>query len=667
MARSRKKTRYKTRKPARSNPRGVVSISKAGYGFVRTPEGEFFIPASGLHSAADGDFVEISPRHTRAQADHSERPQARIVSVIDRAKDVLVGRYELAEPFGVVIPEDRGVRFDVFTQARDYPHIKTGDIVRVRIVNYPSRNQAATGIIEEVLGHEGESHLDSARIIAAHNFETSFSEAVLAEARACTLDATGALAEGYTDLSERLIFTIDPTDARDFDDALSFEQTKNGYRLGVHIADVSHYVPWNSALDLAARRRATSVYLVDQVLPMLPEALSNKLCSLVPGETRRTMTVDIYMNREYKVQNIDAYPALIRSCKRLSYDEALYRLTSQSASYSASSLTPYTGPESLERALDERLCALGRFAHARQRIRSEEGSLDFDTKELRMRLDDQGDPIGYDIREKTLATSLVEEAMILANVCVAQYLRNHNQPALFRIHERPASDGLSELIAVLQEFDAYAHIAPTRILAGNPFALQDVLSSSRGRNEERLISYLMLRAMQRACYKPYCDAHYGLAEDAYCHFTSPIRRYPDLVVHRMLKARLLGRDGSYEQQVHNLDWLASHSSHMERLAESASRESQEMKLIEYLKDSCGMSFAGLISGVSSHCVYVSLENTAEAMVPLSYLGDEYFSYDGLRHMLIGEDTGSVYRLGQKLQVQLVEADPLERRLIARPS
>ena len=650
-----------------------------GFGFVQTAEGEFFVPEAKMAGAFDGDLVEVAPlpvQNGRKKQPHErkgdlragEKPAARVLRVVDRAHDTLVGRYEVAEPFGVVVPEDTRIPYDIFTMRADNPEIEDGSLVRVRITAFPTRNTAATGAIEEVLGRADDESVAVELVIARHKLETAFSEGTLAEARAAVLDADGALADGYRDLRERFAFTVDPADARDFDDAVSLEPFSSGgipdsvrvtdkrglgaaaWRLGVHIADVSHYVAWNSSLDLDARRRATSVYLVDRVIPMLPDELSGDLCSLKPGEVRRTMTADLYLDDQARLVAYDLYPALIRSDARLSYGEAQSLLD-----------------EPADDELSKRLAVLSRLAKQRFSMREKAGGLDFDSVEARVRLDDEGRPTGIDLRTKTDATSLIEEAMILANETVAAHLRDAKFPSLYRIHEQPSADNLAALVPVFQEFPWFGDVDQADFIAGDPHVIQRVLRASAGRPEGELVSSLVLRSMKRAVYRPACAPHYGLASDAYTHFTSPIRRYPDLVVHRMLKACLGGRPEKFDQEASALSWIAEHASDMERVAEKAARESQELKIIEYLERFVGQSFSAVVSGVTTYGVYVRLDNTAEGLVPMKNLGSEYFSLDPVQHRLTGQDTGVSYRLGQRLPVVLVSADPRARRLDFRPA
>ena len=649
------RTRKHTRRRPRANPHGVLTVHGGTFGFVRTAEGEYFIPESKMAGAFDGDLVEIAPLPARGaqKGAAEERPAARILRVIDRAHDTVVGRYEVAEPFGVVVPEDRNISYDIFTMRADFPDVPDGALVRVRMTAYPSRHEAACGVIEEVLGTAEEATISVDAIVARNKLETVFSEGALAEAQAAQLDEVGALAAGYRDVRGRCVFTIDPADARDFDDALSLDPAQDFlrdgavWRLGVHIADVSHYVPWNSSLDLDARRRATSVYLVDRVIPMLPEQLSNGLCSLNPNETRRCMTCDVYLDQDWKAFGYDIYPALMRSQARLTYGQVQQALD---------------GDAALPDDIMQRVRFLSQFAKARIAARQVAGGLDFDFPEARVVLDDDGKPLRVDLRRKTEATSLVEEAMILANEVVAQHLSERGFPALYRVHEKPSSDSLAALLPVLQEFSWFSRISPERFVAGDAHAIARVLSESQGRLEGNLVQTLVLRAMKRAAYKPTCDGHFGLASEAYTHFTSPIRRYPDLVVHRMLRAQLTRRPQKFEQEVAALPWIAEHASDMERVAEKAARQSQELKLIEYMAGFLGEAFDATVSGVASYGMYVSLDNTAEGMVAARYLGDEYFACDAVRYQLVGQDSGKVFRLGQRVRVVLAAADAKAGRL-----
>ena len=687
-----------TRRVARSRPRGIMQLNPEGYGFVRTSEGEFFVPHAKLGGAFDGDLVEVAPlpanaakgnaREGAGGGRYGHKKAARVVSVVERAHEVIVGRFEVAEPFGVVVPLDPHIPYDIFTQLSEAPDVEDGAIVRVRIAQFPSRNTAATGHIEEVLEHVDGLDEGVDAVVARHKFETSFSDAALEEARAASIDEVGALASGYRDLRDRFVFTIDPDDARDFDDALSIERVEESgrplWRIGVHIADVSHYVEWGSALDMAARRRATSVYLVDRVIPMIPEELSCGLCSLAPGEVRRSMTVDLFVDDRAQLVRYEIYPALICSNARLTYGEALEMLEGEcqpvaskggqhapcsdspalensplGCSRRAELSTEHT-PHSREQrqtSIQLRLLQLSRLASLRHAQRERKGGMDFDQPEARVTLDEAGKPRGVELRRKNAATSLIEEMMIWANEVVAEHLAKAKFPCAYRVHEAPDLEGLAQLVPIFEEFPWFEKIDPVGFFTGDQRALQQAVSASRGRAEGELVSSLVLRSMKRAVYRERNCGHYGLASATYCHFTSPIRRYPDLMVHRMLKAELFGRPEKFDQMTTNLGWICEHSSGMEREADDAQRESEELKLAEYLQQFVGQSFSAIVSGVSQGGLYARLENSAEGFIPVRTLGDDYFSFDATRYTLTGEETGARYRLGQRIAVVLFAVDP----------
>ena len=646
-----------------------MQLNPEGYGFVRTSEGEFFVPRVKLGGAFDGDLVEVAPLPANASKGRSHegfgggryghKPAARVVSVIERAHEVVVGRFEAAEPFGVVMPLDPHIPYDIFTQLSEAPDVEDGAIVRVRIAQFPSCNSAATGHIEEVLEHVDGLDEGVDAVVARHKFETAFSDAALAEAHGASIDEVGALASGYRDLRERFIFTIDPDDARDFDDALSIEQVEDQgrllWRIGVHIADVSHYVEWGSALDLAARRRGTSVYLVDRVIPMIPEELSCGLCSLAPGEVRRSMTVDLYVNERAQLARYEIYPALICSNARLTYGEALEMLEGECEPAASEGGKHAQGQR--ETLIQPHLRQLSRLASLRHAQRERKGGIDFDQPEARVRLDEAGRPQGVELRRKNAATSLVEEMMIWANEVVAEHLSRAKFPCVYRVHEAPDLEGLAQLVPIFEEFPWFGKIDPVGFFTGSQHALQQAVSASRGRAEGELVSSLVLRSMKRAVYREKNCRHYGLASATYCHFTSPIRRYPDLMVHRMLKAELFGRPERFDQMTTNLGWICEHSSGMEREADDAQRESEDLKLAEYLQRFVGQSFSAIVSGVSQGGLYARLENTAEGFIPVRTLGDDYFSFDAARYTLTGEETGARYRLGQRIAVVLFAVDP----------
>ena len=664
MARAHKKAR----RHARRNPQGRLSVARGGFGFVSTPEGEYFVPKQNMHGAFDGDTVEIAPlsiNHDRPQPGKAHnvpgrKPSARVVRVVQRARETLIGRYEIAEPFGVVVPENDHIKHDIFTMLADNPGVQDGDIVRVRITQFPTAHQAATGKVEQVIGHQGQAGLDIMAIIAKHDLLTEFPETVLAEAQNVRVDASAALAEGYRDLRDRCIFTIDPVDARDFDDALSLEpvdEDAGRWRLGVHIADVSHYVGQGTALDREAQRRGTSVYLVDRVIPMLPEQLSNDACSLCPHEDRLTMTVDIVIREDGSVMSYECFPAVIRSCARLDYGQVQAFLDGDTADAAAVERARHIPQE-----VHSRLLGLDRIARQLEVQRRRAGALDLDSAEAHVVLDENGTPVDVAVRRTTRATSLVEQAMILANACVAMYLETRGWPCLYRVHEAPSPESLARLLPILQEYGLDKGIDRDLFEAGDPKTLQEVLEAARKADAGELVSMLLLRSLKRACYEPHVAQHFGLALQRYAHFTSPIRRYPDLVVHRMLVAQLRGDTEAAERIAPHLQEIADRSSAMERVADDAARESQELKLVEYLQSFIGEIFPGTIVRIVGYGFFVELENTAVGLVALGDAVDDVFALNVERQTLTGRESGVQFRLGQHVLVRLTVARPAERQL-----
>lgn len=653
-----KSRKHATRSKPKSYLRGTFMATNQRYGFVRTKDEEFFIPASKCRDAMDGDIVEIAtsdPRGSKrgkylkdkdAAAPGSKRMEGRIVRVVERRHSEVIGRFEVAPPFGVVIPDDPRIKHDVFTRLSDSPDIKDGSTVRVKILDYPTKRSAATGKIVEVFTVADSSELQVEKIMARYNLPSAFPDDVLAQADEKKLDVKGALEGGYRDIRERFTLTIDPADAKDFDDALSIEETTPGeFRLGVHIADVSAYVPWGDAIDLEARKRATSRYLADRVIPMLPPKLSEELCSLRPEEDRLCMTCDLYIDEHANLLDCDFYPAIMRSDLRLTYDQAQEKIDSKDADDVAKMLR-----------------LLSHLAKERQRNREAFGGIEFNTEEAKVVLDKEGKPLDIKIRQKTDATKLVEEAMIFANEAVATYLYDNERPCAYRDHEHPSTDALSALVPVFQEFKWFTNEMAAELEVGNPHMISHILETVKGRIEEQMVTMMLLRAMMRAVYSPENEGHYGLGLKAYCHFTSPIRRYPDLIVHRMLKAAIGFKQKGMKGQIDALAHLCEHSSEMERNAEAASFDSQKQKMVEYMEPKIGESFDAVISGVVSYGLYVRLENCVEGLVPVRTIGSEYFVFNEARHELRGSETNTVYRLGMPVHVKLQSADVALSRL-----
>ncbi len=614
-------------------PTGRIEIHTHGFAFCDTDEGSFYIPAKRTGGAMPGDLVMLRPQ--RSDGPQDGKRLARVSRVVSRATEYLVGILEVNDPLAVVVAQDPRVRHDLFVTEGRVGDAKDGDVVLAKITTYPSRHTPMQGHIVKVLGQADDPGIDVDIVVHNLGIPTEFSNQALHEAQQIELDVQSALEDSQRrDLRERDVFTIDPVDAKDFDDAISFEPFESGIRLGVHIADVSHYVKWDSSIDVCARDRGCSVYLVDRVIPMLPEVLSNDICSLKPGVDRLTMTCDMYMDSAGNLVRYEIFPSVIRSHRRFNYDEVL---------------------DILEATLDDpyadTLQQFDKLAKQLYSKRIQRGAVDFDSTEAKPVLDISGAVERIEIRTKTDATAMIEEAMILANETVASHMFKRHCPLVYRIHESPSASSLEMLLPTLKELG----YTIDGLGSGEPRAFQKVLDQAKGRPEEALVNYMVLRSMERARYATEPLAHFGLASEHYCHFTSPIRRYPDLMVHRLLKD-----PSSMEGQ---LDWLARHSSKMERLAEEAERDSVELKLCAYMEQRVGDIYIGTISTVVARGFFVRLDNTVEGMVRFDYLHGEYHQFDARAQTLVGEESGRTYRLGQQVRVRLASVDTREREVL----
>ena len=623
---------------------GRISMNRKGFGFVAAPEGDIYVGARDTQGAMHGDTVGIK---LGAKAGKQGR-SGTVIKVLERANETIVGRFERSGRLGIVVPSDQRIRHDVFIPHGSSADAKTGDIVVVRFTTYPTRNNAAQGVVEEILGREGDPGIEIEIIIREHGLRTEFPPEVTQAAEAIKLDAEEALRDpAREDIRDWFTITVDPTDARDFDDAITCERTDDGgYRLGVHIADVSHYVPWDGVIDNEARQRATSVYLVDRVLPMLPEHLSNNICSLNPDEDRLSFSVVMDLDHDAVVRSYRLFQSVMRSNRRFDYGQVQRYIEGDE---------PFPDADS-ERCLSQ----FARVAALIGKRRVARGGLDFESVEAKLLLSEEGKPLEVILRERTVATNMIEEAMILANEVVAGHMAAAKAPMVYRIHEDPDADALGQVAVILKEFDY-----PIQDIHGaTPTTFQKIIKFAHNRPERLLINSLMLRAMQRARYTDFLAPHFGLASEAYCHFTSPIRRYPDLLVHRLLAAQLAGTLDRLptSAMATELEWLADHCSVMEREAESAENDSVRIKLAELMAEHIGEEFEGIITGVHSFGLFLQLDNTAEGLVHVRSLRDDTYEYDAERFMLVGADRGHMYRLGGRLKVRILNVSVAEGRI-----
>jgi ribonuclease R len=575
------------------------------------------------------------------------RREGRIIKVLERARETVVGIYHPARNFGFVSPEDRKLRRDFFIPAGQEGGATAGSVVVVRIRDWGNDHLGPSGEIERVLGAAGSPGVDVLSVIYGHGLPLEFPAGVEAEAEA--IRARGIQPEdlaGRTDLREQLVFTIDPADARDHDDALSIRPLADGlWEVGVHIADIGFYVREGSALDQEALRRGTSTYLVDRVIPMLPEALSADLGSLKPDEDRLALTLLLTLDESATVREHQLLRTVIRSRHRLSYEDA------QGVIDGEGSVTP---------EVDEAIRALLALSRALRAARVERGSLDFDLPEARVVLNTRGEPTDIQRVLRLESHRLIEDFMLLANETIARRAVRSRIPLLFRVHESPDADRLEQL----REFAATFGHRLGRRGTPTPKDLQRLLNRVHGRPEENLLSTVVLRSMKQARYSHENLGHFGLAARTYTHFTSPIRRYPDLVVHRLSARALIDRErlpASLREEV--LPDVARLASERERVAVEAERDSVDLKKVEFMERHLGAHFTGTISGVTAFGLFVLLDDFfVEGLVHVSWLEDDYYLFVEEQFALVGERTKQRYRLGDRLSVQVAAVNREDRKI-----
>lgn len=631
---------------------GRLQGSPKGFAFLipdDVQEQDVFVSNENLNGAMHNDRVIL--RLHRHLEDGRKR-EGEVIRILQRANKQVVGTYESSRYFGFVIPDNKRLGYDFFIPKNEAGGASAGDKVVIEITGYPEPRRNPEGRIIEVLGQKDDPGIDILSIIRKYQLPEDFPSEVLAEAAKIPTCVSPGERKGRRDLRELLMVTIDGEDARDLDDAVTLELLPNGnYYLGVHIADVGYYVKEGSLLDQEALKRATSVYLVDRVIPMLPPHLSNGICSLNAGEDRLALSCLMEIDAEGEVVKHEIVPSVIRVKERMTYTAVRKILEKQD-------------PELVERygiyvqifELMRELCLLLREKRLRR------GAIDFDFPESKVILDEKGKPVEIVRRERSVAEMIIEEFMITANETVAEDYFWREVPFLYRVHEKPDQDDLAELNDFLGIFGYY--IKTNRKGEVSPRAFQQVVERIQGRPEEKTVSLVMLRSMKHARYAAEAIGHFGLAAKYYSHFTSPIRRYPDLAIHRVI--RELQTEVFLKKRRKRLTGLmeeyAEQSSLRERVAEDAERESVDLKKVEYMQDFVGQVFNGIISGVTSFGFFVELPNTVEGLVHVSTLTDDYYQYIEKQLMLVGEYTKKVYRIGDPVKVILIKVNVEERNI-----
>lgn len=629
---------------------GKLQCNPKGFGFVLPRNDAYedvYIPADGINGAMHNDRVIAKIVRGKIGGTKTE---GEIIRVLERANKKVVGTFEKSKRFGFVIPDDPRILDDIFIDRDHLQGAKEGYKVVVEIERWPARRRNPEGRIVEILGRKGDMGVDVLSIIRSYDISEEFPEDVIKEANALPMEIPKASLENRVDLREMNIVTIDGADAKDLDDAVSVERLKNGnYRLGVHIADVTHYVAENSKLNKEAYARGNSVYFLDRVIPMLPERLSNGICSLNPGVDRLTMSVFMEIDRQGNVQNYEILESFIKSSERMTYSDLSDILEKEDPSLIKryeSLLDDFRTMEELYRILNVKRC--------------ERGSIEFEFDEFKVLLDDDGKPRDIVKVERRTADRIIEEFMLVCNETVAKHMYWLKAPMIFRVHEEPDPEKLEVFNKFIYNF-GYSLKGIKKV---HPKTLQGLIARVRGRKEERVINTLMLRSLKRAKYSHDSLGHYGLALTYYCHFTSPIRRYSDLVVHRILKESLKGRikENRAEYLREFVEKAAVQASERERAADEAERDVEDMKKVEYMSRRIGEEFEGIVSGVTAFGLFVELENGVEGMVRVSYMVDDFYHFDEKNYMLLGKRTKKAYRIGDAVRVQLLRANLDEKKL-----
>jgi ribonuclease R len=630
---------------------GKLSCSPAGHGFVvpearREGQDDLFVAAANIREALHGDRVVA-----RVERHGPKGAEGRIIRVLERANQRIVGRYESDGRFGGrVVPFDRRVLHEVFVPAGEEKGAEAGVMVAAEITRPPTATRNPSGRVTAVLGRLSDPGVDLKVIVAKFALPDAFPPEVEAEAAQVARPVSRAETASRTDFRSWLTVTIDPETARDHDDAVGIERLAGGgYRLAVHIADVAHYVREGGALDQEAYLRGTSVYFPDRVVPMLPHALSSDVCSLVEGQDRLTQTAVIELDARGSVARTAFHDGVIRSAARLSYQQAQAIVDGDAAARER--FAP----------LVEALLAMDELAKKMRARRYERGSLDFDLPEPKLVLDAAGEMTGIVRHERLDSMRLIEEFMLAANEAVAEALHRAQAGALYRIHEQPDPGRIEEFVDLVASL---GYRMPPNVETIRPEHFQLILRQIEGKPEEKLVSYLLLRTMKLARYHEENLGHFGLATEMYAHFTSPIRRYPDLVVHRALRALGQGRDAEREAWLKpKLPEMGLHLSEMERRASEAERELIEWKKVRFMAGKLGEVFSGYVTGVQAFGLFVELEEVyVQGLVHVSSMTDDYYRFDERAHLLKGENTRRTYRLGDRVEIQVVRVD-LERRQI----
>ena len=632
---------------------GTFISHPKGFGFVEIEgrDEDLYIPENFVNGAFHKDTVKVALLSTQSAGQNGRRQEAQVIEILARGMKQIVGIYDKNNKnFGFVIPDNTKISEDVFVPVERSKGAVSGHKVVCEITDYGKNNRKPEGKITEILGHVNDPGVDIMSIVKGYELPTEFSEKIMHQAERVASEVSEADMAGRRDLRNVQMVTIDGEDAKDLDDAVSLTKDGTQYQLGVHIADVTNYVQENSALDWEARERGTSVYLVDRVIPMLPHKLSNGICSLNAGENRLAMSCLMTIDEKGEVVSHEIVESVINVDRRMSYTSVKKILEDKDEA----EIHEYE-------ALVPMFELMRELAGILREKRKKRGSIDFDFPESKIVLDKQGHPIEIKPYERNVATKIIEDFMLIANETVAEHFHWMELPFVYRTHDNPDPEKIDKLSTFIRNF---GYSIKSRQEEIHPKELQKLLAKIEDTPEEALISRLTLRSMKQAKYTIDCTGHFGLACQYYCHFTSPIRRYPDLQIHRIMKEQLRGRLNEKRIDHYNalLPEVAKHSSEMERRADEAERETDKLKKVEFMERHIGEIYEGVISSITAWGVYVELPNTIEGMIHVSMLPVDYFYYDEETYEMVGQATDIRYKLGQTLKIRVHATDKILRTI-----
>ena len=619
---------------------GIVEQSTKGFAFIKSNEidEDVFITQKNLKRAFDGDTVKIYLYATRS----GKSPEGEVVEIVKRSRAFIVGTIEISKDFAFLIPTDRKIPYDIFIPKNETLDAYDGDIVKVEITEWPTKTKNPIGKVVEVFGAPGENNTEIHAILAQYNLPYSYPEALVVEAEKISEKISKEEIAKREDFREKTTFTIDPEDAKDFDDALSVVKLKNGnYEVGVHIADVTHYIREDSKIDREGQERATSVYLVDRVVPMLPERLSNFICSLRPNEEKLCYSVIFQLDDNAKIKDYRIKKTIINSDKRFTYANAQEVLDKEEGDFF------------------EELNTLNILSKKIRKKRFKKGAINFDRTEVKFNLDEDGTPLGIHFKESLDTNHLIEEFMLLANKYVAKFIGKQQKQKTFvyRIHDKPDGEKIQALRRITKQLGYQLTDDENK---DNHSYIKSILVKVKGKKEQALIETIAIRSMAKAEYNTTNIGHYGLHFDYYTHFTSPIRRYPDMMVHRLLFSYINGESSKDENKYAD---LCKHSSKMENLSSKAERDSIKYKQVEFMSDKIGEKFTGIISGVAEWGIYVEIdENKCEGLVPIRDMTDDFYLFDEQNYTIVGKRHKKKYQLGDKITIEIAKANIFKKQL-----